>query len=95
MVYNGIAFLAFLSHFRAMTTDPGAVPRDAHPLPETDLEEGVDVPFDPRNKKNIKKYCNRCKAFKPPRSHHCSICNRCIIKMDHHCPWVNNCVGKL
>lgn len=39
------------------------------------------------------KQCSKCKAGKPPRAHHCSICNRCINKMDHHCPWVNNCVG--
>ncbi|CAM9376275.1 palmitoyltransferase ZDHHC16-like [Lampetra fluviatilis] len=37
--------------------------------------------------------CKRCIAPKPPRTHHCSICNRCILKMDHHCPWLNNCVG--
>lgn len=40
-----------------------------------------------------RKYCKRCKAFKPVRAHHCSICGRCVVKMDHHCPWVNNCVG--
>ncbi|XP_054708601.1 palmitoyltransferase ZDHHC16-like isoform X2 [Uloborus diversus] len=37
--------------------------------------------------------CKRCIAPKPPRTHHCIVCNRCILKMDHHCPWLNNCVG--
>ncbi|XP_063846258.1 palmitoyltransferase ZDHHC16-like [Scylla paramamosain] len=37
--------------------------------------------------------CKKCIAPKPPRTHHCSVCNRCVLKMDHHCPWLNNCVG--
>lgn len=37
--------------------------------------------------------CKRCKIIKPHRTHHCSICKRCIMRMDHHCPWINNCVG--
>lgn len=32
--------------------------------------------------------CRKCNAPKPPRSHHCSICGVCILKMDHHCPSV-------
>ena len=37
------------------------------------------------------RYCRACDCIKPMRAHHCSLCNRCILKMDHHCPWVNNC----
>ncbi|KRY90896.1 putative palmitoyltransferase ZDHHC16, partial [Trichinella pseudospiralis] len=37
--------------------------------------------------------CKHCIQPKPPRTHHCSVCNRCILKMDHHCPWLNQCVG--
>ncbi|XP_041803345.1 palmitoyltransferase ZDHHC16A isoform X2 [Chelmon rostratus] len=37
--------------------------------------------------------CKKCIMPKPARTHHCGICNSCILKMDHHCPWLNNCVG--
>lgn len=39
------------------------------------------------------KICKKCNNIKPPRTHHCSVCQACVVKMDHHCPWVNNCVG--
>lgn len=39
------------------------------------------------------KTCPKCSNIKPSRSHHCSICGSCTLKMDHHCPWVANCVG--
>ncbi|PVF99097.1 zf-DHHC-domain-containing protein, partial [Serendipita vermifera] len=40
-----------------------------------------------------RKWCRTCWAPKPDRTHHCSTCGRCVLKMDHHCPWLSQCVG--
>lgn len=37
--------------------------------------------------------CNKCHVWKPDRSHHCSNCDRCQLRMDHHCPWFATCIG--
>ncbi|GAA5989046.1 hypothetical protein JCM11641_002307 [Rhodosporidiobolus odoratus] len=40
------------------------------------------------------RFCRKCCVFKPDRSHHCSTCRRCVLKLDHHCPWLGGgCVG--
>jgi palmitoyltransferase len=39
------------------------------------------------------KVCSKCSRIRSARTHHCSICNSCVVKMDHHCPWIYNCVG--
>eukprot|EP00928_Gymnodinium_smaydae_P048118 TRINITY_DN32154_c0_g1_i1.p1 TRINITY_DN32154_c0_g1~~TRINITY_DN32154_c0_g1_i1.p1 ORF type:complete len:448 (+),score=50.51 TRINITY_DN32154_c0_g1_i1:42-1346(+) len=38
-------------------------------------------------------FCEHCKHWKPPRSHHCSSCRRCVLRMEKHCSILGNCVG--
>lgn len=102
VTFNLMSLLGMHAHYKAMTTDPGAVPKHAIPLEDDqqennyalDLAEMSNLPNNSGGPdQRYKKFCKKCKAFKPLRAHHCSICGRCIIKMDHHCPWVNNCIG--
>jgi hypothetical protein len=79
MYYCTVCALALASHSKTMFTDPGAVPPSAVPLQTSQCQ--------------THSMCSHCQSFKPPVSHHCRICNRCISRMDHHCPWMNNCVG--
>lgn len=38
-------------------------------------------------------YCYGCQTNAPPRSYHCAICNRCVLKRDHHCIYTGRCIG--
>ena len=40
------------------------------------------------------RYCDKCEAIKPDRSHHCSVCGACVLKMDHHCKCILNKMKK-
>lgn len=80
--YAGYAFfwsMMVLSHIFTMCVDPGFIPKDY-------LYTGG-------NQASTDNSCTKCKCVKPPKSHHCSTCGRCVLKMDHHCPWMNNCIG--
>ena len=82
MIYNTVCALALASHAKTTFTDPGSVPREAVPRAAL-FQKGITTHA----------MCSHCQTYKPPHSHHCRICNRCISRMDHHCPWMNNCVG--
>lgn len=39
------------------------------------------------------RFCSVCECNAPPRSYHCDICRKCILRRDHHCVFTGNCIG--
>lgn len=81
-VYIMLCCMALASHAKTTFTDPGSVPQAA--VPNEQMRREMGTPDQPLS------MCSQCQTFKPPFSHHCRICNRCVSRMDHHCPWMNN-----
>ncbi|KRH95261.1 putative DHHC-type Zn-finger protein [Pseudoloma neurophilia] len=61
------------------------------------LEKSFFNPFiyqeiESKKRKMLKK-CDVCQTYKPPRAHHCTICNKCFLKYDHHCLFLGVCIA--
>jgi hypothetical protein len=39
-------------------------------------------------------FCEKCRMYKPDRTHHCKELGRCVRKMDHYCPWAGGIVAQ-
>ncbi|GBF87428.1 S-acyltransferase 16-like [Raphidocelis subcapitata] len=87
-VLSGTAALALWCFCCCVLFDPGRVPPGWQP----DAEGNARLQ-EVKRKDGGPRFCKKCQAYKPPRTHHCRVCNRCITRMDHHCPWTSNCVG--
>ncbi|KAI8072384.1 DHHC palmitoyltransferase-domain-containing protein [Gongronella butleri] len=83
--FNVLVIMIYVNYALTCLTHPGRVPPNWIPEQQRHLEVKRST-HEPR-------FCKRCDNYKPPRTHHCSSCGICVLKMDHHCPWVNNCVG--
>ncbi|KAI0150046.1 zf-DHHC-domain-containing protein [Hypoxylon sp. NC0597] len=102
--FNALILCLWYTYYKACTVDPGryvfppnykkkkqrkekAIGSDEEEEEEAE-ETGVGI-----GRGQLRRWCRKCSAPKPPRAHHCRTCRRCIPKMDHHCPWTSNCVS--
>ncbi|XP_039048169.1 probable protein S-acyltransferase 12 [Hibiscus syriacus] len=94
IVFHVLLILLLWSYIRVVLKDPGSVPENWRTVSvEENLEVGSSLAaaedgFE-RRSRGVG-YCTHCQNGKPPRCHHCSICQICVLKMDHR---VVNCVG--
>ncbi|KAI0377683.1 zf-DHHC-domain-containing protein [Hypomontagnella monticulosa] len=103
--FNTLVLCLWYTYYKACTVDPG---RYVFPTSITKREKkkqprdgAVDSAEESDSQKagtlagrgQLRRWCKKCAAPKPPRAHHCKTCRRCIPRMDHHCPWTGNCVS--
>lgn len=69
------------SYFSVVFTDPGGVPPNYRPLVDQErgeidtLEASEFGPLNSPDPNNSRiRYCRKCNQLKPPRCHHCSVC---------------------
>ncbi|KAI3441704.1 S-acyltransferase [Psidium guajava] len=107
VLFHLLLLLLSWSYFMVVLTDPGSVPEnwrtvrdeenfeaDGSCLPHEASGSGSTWPSSNGSEgRPPLGFCIHCQNGKPPRCHHCSVCQRCVLKMDHHCVWVVNCVG--
>ncbi|KFK30666.1 hypothetical protein AALP_AA6G012100 [Arabis alpina] len=90
VVFHFLLIMLLWSYLITVFTDPGSVPEHFRRELGDNLEAGNS---NDQGGFGSLGYCPKCRNVKPPRCHHCSVCQRCVLKMDHHCVWIVNCVG--
>ena len=86
VLWTVFSLLWLWAHFTTSWLDAGSVQAQLKDLNLTDPSQYPPYisRFEP---------CYQCGLPKPPRTHHCSTCNRCYFRFDHHCPFIGNCVA--
>lgn len=87
--YLLLVTLSVWSHTAAATINPGYIPlpKDSKSLESRKYFADIQ---EPAEQIAPLRWCKECRYYKSPKSHHCSICQRCVLKMDHHCESLNN-----
>lgn len=76
-VISLLCCMALVTYILSITTEAGSIPSQY--IPETGNSSGALQEV--KRKGGEPRYCQKCGNFKPPRSHHCRICKRCVLKM--------------
>ncbi|KAF1868113.1 hypothetical protein Lal_00018629 [Lupinus albus] len=81
ILFHSLLVMLLWSYFSVVLTDPGSVPPNWRPAIDEEIGEtnplvgsdfNNDVPSDSSNQRI--RYCRKCNQVKPPRCHHCSVC---------------------
>jgi len=89
-----VSLLAVASYVKAARLAPGAIP-----LWLCSREPGDQAYFHnvlqavEKKADSSLRFCTKCGAFKPDRTHHCAQLGQCVLVLQHWSVWCNNAVG--
>mmetsp|Transcript_93404 Transcript_93404/g.180087 ORF Transcript_93404/g.180087 Transcript_93404/m.180087 type:complete len:319 (-) Transcript_93404:28-984(-) len=92
-IFNSLWVLTTWSYIASSCSDPGYVPNRWREFVQNAGGRLVVFPAAQGWQPGRATTCDRCGCARPERTHHCKVCDQCILRMDHHCPWISNCVG--
>lgn len=92
VVYVGI-FMTVWTYVKTVLTEPGGIPFHFDLALESSKAVLKKGEYGAERLHAVASYCEKCERTRPVRTHHCSICRKCVMRMEHHCPWVGNCIG--
>jgi len=92
-LFNTCWLMTAWSYIAASCKDPGQVPNRWLEFVANAGSRLVVFPSAQGWQPGLATTCDRCGIARPERTHHCKVCDRCVVRMDHHCPWIANCVG--
>ncbi|KAK6956466.1 hypothetical protein Daesc_001744 [Daldinia eschscholtzii] len=98
IIFAYLFYICISSFLRASGSDPGILPRNIHQFPPVDEHEDPLRLAPPTNDWTLiksaesstaamevpTKYCKTCNIWRPPRAHHCRLCDNCVETQDHH-----------
>ena len=82
LIYHVILFFFLWCWGAAVFSNPGEVPAS---WGASGASEAESSRFPRSVFGGSLRYCVHCRKVKPDRTHHCSLCGVCVLKMDHHC----------
>lgn len=75
IIFNSLVGCIWICYARACYTDPGHVPPGWIPSLQENTPSGTE------ESSRRQRWCRRCESLKPPRTHHCKVCQRyCLLK---------------